>query len=189
MPDCVSNAKPKKKMKSNGGSRLQFWAIGGTVVVLDILTKWMAVQYLSSRPRPIIGDWLTFQLVYNTGAAFGINVGPYSRWVFLVLALLALAVLGSMVRHAKPGDWLRLAALGLVCGGAVGNLIDRVRSADGVVDFIDVGLGAYRWPTFNIADSAVTVGAVMLAYVLWMDGREEERAQRTDGPDPAGASS
>ena len=189
MRDCVSNAKPKKKMKSNGGSRFQFWAIGGTVVVLDILTKWLAVQYLSPRPRPIIGDWLTFQLVYNTGAAFGINVGPYSRWVFLVLALLALAVLGSMVRHAKPGDLLRLAALGLVCGGAVGNLIDRVRSAHGVVDFIDVGLGAYRWPTFNIADSAVTVGAVVLAYVLWMDGREEERARRTDGSDPAGASS
>ncbi len=77
----------------------------------------------------------------------------------------------------------------MVCGGAVGNLIDRVRSADGVVDFIDVGIGVHRWPTFNIADSAVTVGAVGLAYVLWMEGREEAAAQRTDGPNPAGASS
>ncbi len=176
-------------MKSNGVSRLQFWAIGGTVVALDVFTKWLAVQHLSSRPRPIIGDWLTFQLVFNTGAAFGINVGPYSRWVFLVLALVALAVLGSMVRHAKPGEALRLAALGLVCGGAVGNLVDRVRSARGVVDFIDVGFGAYRWPTFNIADSAVTVGAVMLVYVLWMEGREEDAAKRSDGQDPAEASS
>ncbi len=176
-------------MKSSGGSRSLFWAIGGTVVVLDIVTKWLAVQYLSPRPRPIIGDWLTLQLVYNPGAAFGINVGPYSRWVFLVLALVALAVLGSMVRHSKPGEVLRLTALALVCGGAVGNLIDRVRSPRGVVDFIDVGVGTFRWPTFNIADSAVTVGAVVLAYVLWMEGKEEEAARGPDAADPAEASS
>ncbi len=176
-------------MKSNDGSSTLFWTIGGSVVVLDIITKWLAVQHLSRRPLPIIGDWLTFQLVYNPGAAFGINVGQYSRWVFLVLALVALVVLGSMVRHAKPGDSLRLAALGLVCGGAVGNLIDRVLSARGVVDFIDVGVGTYRWPTFNIADSAVTVGAVVLAYVLWMEGREDQAAPRAEEAGPTEASS
>ena len=94
-----------------------------------------------------------------------------------------------MVRHAKPGDSLRLAALGLVCGGAVGNLIDRVLSARGVVDFIDVGVGTYRWPTFNIADSAVTVGAVVLAYVLWMEGREDQAALRAEEAGPTEASS
>ncbi len=90
------------------------------------------------------------------------------------IAVIALVVLGSMVRHTKPTDRLRLAALALVCGGAVGNLIDRVRSARGVVDFIDVGIGVHRWPTFNVADMAVTVGAVVLAIVLWIEGREAD---------------
>ena len=84
---------------------------------------------------------------------------------------------------------MRLAALGLVCGGAVGNLIDRVLSAQGVVDFIDVGVGTYRWPTFNIADSAVTVGALFLAYVLWMEGREDKAATHGEEAGPAEASS
>ncbi len=175
-------------MRSNGGKQQLFWTLGGSVVLLDVFTKMLAVENLSRIPRPVLGDWLTLQLVYNPGAAFGINVGQYSRWVFFGLAVIALVVLGSMVRQTKPTDRLRLAALALVCGGAVGNLIDRVRSARGVVDFIDVGIGVHRWPTFNIADSAVTVGAVVLAYVLWMDGRAEEAARRTDGPNPAGAS-
>jgi signal peptidase II len=70
--------------------------------------------------------------VYNPGAAFGIHVGGYSRIVFTVLAVVALVVLGTMVRHTRPGQSLRLVALALVCGGAVGNLIDRVRSGRGV---------------------------------------------------------
>ena len=166
-------------MKNSAGSSRAFWGVLAAVVVLDVWTKWLAVQHLSRIPRPILGNWLTFQLVYNPGAAFGINVGPYSRWLFLVLALVALAVLGSMVRTTKPGDYARFIALGLVCGGAVGNLIDRIRSARGVVDFIDVGIGTHRWPTFNVADMAVSCGAVLLAYVLWMEGREAERQDQT----------
>lgn len=165
-----------------------FWIVGGPVVALDIVTKLLAVRYLPQRPLGIFGDWLTLQLVYNPGAAFGIYVGTYSRWVFLVLAIVALVVLGSMVRHTKPGDYVRLIALGLVCGGAVGNLIDRIRSSRGVVDFIDVGIGVHRWPTFNIADTAVTVGAIALAFVLWMEGRQEEGAGRAEASGPTEAS-
>ncbi len=171
-------------MKSNGGKRRLFWTLGSGVVLLDVFTKMLAVANLSRIPRPILGDWLTLQLVYNPGAAFGINVGQYSRWVFFGLAVIALVVLGSMVRHTKPTDRLRLMALALVCGGAVGNLIDRVRSAKGVVDFIDVGIGVHRWPTFNVADMAVTVGAVVLAIVLWIEGREAEHGVVTE---PSGA--
>ncbi|MCH7716131.1 MAG: signal peptidase II [Gemmatimonadetes bacterium] len=159
-------------MRSSGGKQQLFWALGGSVVLLDVFTKILAVANLSRIPRPVLGDWLTLQLVYNPGAAFGINVGQYSRWVFFGLAVIALVVLGSMVRHTKPTDRLRLTALALVCGGAVGNLIDRVRSARGVIDFIDVGIGVHRWPTFNVADMAVTVGAVVLAIVLWIEGRD-----------------
>src|SRR2546428_261083 len=78
---------------------------------------------------------------------------------------------------ALPDDRLRLLALSLVCAGAVGNVIDRIRSAQGVVDFVDVGIGGTRWPTFNVADSAITVGAIALAVSLWLEGRAQERAK------------
>ena len=158
----------------SAGSRKLFWTVASGVVVLDFVTKLLAVATLSRVPVRVIGDWVTLQLVYNPGAAFGIRVGDYSRWVFLVLALLALVVLGAMVRQTHPAQWVRLTALALVCGGAVGNLIDRVRSSRGVVDFIDVGVGSLRWPTFNVADSAVTCGALVLATVLWAEGRRAE---------------
>src|SRR2546429_9400340 len=81
-----------------------------------------------------------------------------------------------MVLATRPGDRFRIVALALVCAGAVGNVIDRVRSARGVVDFVDVGIGSARWPTFNVADSAITVGAIALAVSLWLEGRAQERA-------------
>ncbi len=124
--------------------------------------------------------------MYNRGAAFGIHVGEYSRWVFMGLAVLALVVLWSLVRRTEPGQWFRITALALVCGGAIGNLIDRVRSAQGVVDFIDVWIGPLHWPTFNVADMAVTCGAVALAVVLWHEGHHEEAAG-ADQPDAAEA--
>jgi signal peptidase II len=157
-----------------------FWSVALTVVALDQITKAVAVARLSAGVVPIFGDWLLFRLVYNKGAAFGIYLGPYSRWIFLGLALVALVVLGSMVRHTQPSHWFRLTALGLVCGGAVGNLIDRIRSADGVVDFIDVYIGPLHWPTFNVADMGVTCGAIALAAVLWREGHaaEEEHGAR-----------
>ncbi|MSR07531.1 MAG: signal peptidase II [Gemmatimonadetes bacterium] len=168
---------------ANGASRKLFWGIAAAVVLADFVTKLIAVATLSRLPVRVIGDFVTFQLVYNPGAAFGIHVGAYSRWVFMALALLALVVLGSMVRETTAMQWVRLTALGAVCGGAVGNLIDRFRSARGVVDFIDVGVGNMRWPTFNVADMAVTCGAVVLAVVLWTEGRDsDERAH-----DPAAA--
>ena len=167
-------------MRINGGNQPLFWVVAASVVVLDAATKILAVGSLSRVPHPLFGDWLTLQLVYNPGAAFGISVGQHSRWVFFGLALIALIILGTMVRQTKPADRLRLAALALVCGGAVGNLIDRVRSPRGVIDFIDVGIGTHRWPTFNVADMAVTVGAVTLAIVLWLEGREEEKASRAE---------
>ncbi|MGD2135400.1 MAG: signal peptidase II [Gemmatimonadales bacterium] len=160
-----------------------FWSVLGSVVVLDFITKQVAVAALAgSPPVYVVGDWLRLVLVYNEGAAFGIHVGAYSRWVFMALALLALIVLGSMARQTRPHQWFRLTALALVCGGAVGNLIDRVRSAAGVVDFIDVWIGRFHWPTFNVADMAVSCGAIALAAVLWQEGRDgsEQAAERAD---------
>jgi signal peptidase II len=171
---------------ASGASRPVFWLTAAVVIASDLVTKLMAVSSLTRLPVPIGGEWLTLRLVYNPGAAFGIYVGPYSRQVFMALALVALGVLLSMARQTRPDQWFRLTALGLVCGGAVGNLIDRVRSVRGVVDFIDVGIGAYRWPTFNVADMAVTCGAVALAIVLWQDGRPAPAEALPEAPAPDG---
>ncbi len=154
--------------------RLIFWLIAAVVIALDYYTKQLAVANLSRVPVRVLGDWLTLRLVYNPGAAFGIHVGEYSRWVFMVLALVALVVLGFMVYQTSPSQRIRLLTLGLVCGGAVGNLIDRVRSARGVVDFIDVWIGQFHWPTFNVADMAVSCGAIALAAILWAEGKLEQ---------------
>jgi signal peptidase II len=157
----------------NGANRRAFWGTVIGVLALDIATKLLAEGVLARRPIPVIGDYVVLRLVYNQCAAFGICLGPpeYSRWIFLALALLALVVLGSMVRHTRASDHSRYFVLGLLVAGAVGNVIDRVRSAQGVVDFIEVGVGSYRWPTFNVADSAITVGAIALAGSLWLEGR------------------
>jgi signal peptidase II len=152
-----------------------FWGTLIGILALDVVTKLGAESVLVRRPIPVIGDYVVLRLVYNQCAAFGICLGPpeASRWIFLGLALLALGVLGSMVRHTRDGDHGRLFVLGLLVSGAVGNVVDRLRSAQGVVDFIEVGVGGYRWPTFNVADSAITVGAIALAVSLWLEGRAQ----------------
>lgn len=158
---------------ARSADRRLFWSVALAVVAADLATKLVAAALLPGRPVYLVGDYAVFRLVYNEGAAFGINFGPWSRWIFFALACAALVVLGAMVRAARSGDRLRLTALALVCGGAAGNLIDRVRSSRGVVDFIEVGIGPHRFPTFNVADSCITIGAVALALSLWLEGRAE----------------
>jgi signal peptidase II len=156
----------------SAADRRLFWGTASAIVVADVATKLLAEALLARRvPVPVIGDYVQLRLVYNQCAAFGLCLGAYSRWIFFGLALAALSVLRSLVRSARPGDRFRLLALALVCAGAVGNVLDRLRSAQGVVDFVDVGLGSARWPTFNVADSAITVGAIALAVSLWLEGR------------------
>lgn len=148
------------------------------VVILDIITKAVAVATLSPAgvPMPVFGEWFRFALVYNPGAAFGLHLGPFSRWIFMALTIGALFILGRLYKQTADGDLRRVLALSLVAAGAVGNVIDRIRSEFGVVDFLDVGIGAHRWPTFNVADIAVSTGAVLLALVLWKEERQEEAA-------------
>lgn len=161
-----------------------FWAVIVSVVTLDVITKLIAVRMLMPEriPHEVLGQYLRFTLVYNPGAAFGLNVGEHSRWVFIVLTIGALVILGRLYRQTRPGDSARLMALALVCAGAIGNLIDRVRSARGVVDFIDVGVAGWRWPTFNVADIAVSTGAFLLAWVLWGEDRAAAAAAARTEP-------
>ena len=154
-----------------------FWPVALVVVLLDVVTKAIAATALIPAliPHPVIGDVARLTLVYNKGAAFGLHVGTYSRPIFAVLTVGALAILWRLYRATAPGDWRRVIALSLVSAGAVGNLIDRLRSARGVVDFIDIGTATWRWPTFNVADIAVTTGAILLAVVLWREDRVAAR--------------
>jgi signal peptidase II len=164
---------------------LLFWPVLAGVALLDVVTKAIAVQALSPQrvPHDPFGNLVRFTLVYNPGAAFGLHVGPQSRWIFTALTIVALVILGRLYLATRSGDRTRVLALALVCAGALGNLLDRLRSTLGVVDFIDVGFGDARWPTFNVADMAVSVGAVLLAWVLW----QEDRALASGGAAPSTA--
>jgi signal peptidase II len=156
---------------------LLFWPVLLVVLVVDVITKAIAERnLLRGIPYEVLGNTVQLKLVYNPGAAFGLHLGPQSRWIFTVLTILALVILGRLYRSTHTGHTARVAALALVCAGAVGNLIDRLRSFFGVVDFIDVGIGDSRWPTFNVADMAVSVGAALLAWVLW---QEDQSTQAT----------
>jgi signal peptidase II len=169
----------------SGADRRLFWGTAAAVVIADVVTKLLAESLLARHlPVPVLGDYVQLRLVYNQCAAFGLCLGAYSRWIFFGLAIAALFVLRSMVRSARPGDRFRIFSLALVCAGAVGNVVDRLRSAQGVVDFVDVGIGSARWPTFNVADSAITVGAIALAVSLWLEGRAQERAKEARAAEP-----
>ena len=102
----------------------------------------------------------------------------------MALSSAALVILWNMLRATRTGDAVRLAALALVFAGAAGNLVDRVRSARGVVDFLDFTFGTWHFPTFNVADSAVTCGAILLAFSLWMEGRTVATAAMPTAPAP-----
>lgn len=153
-----------------------FTGTAGVVLALDMLTKYIVQQTLSLYQQvPVIGDFFRLTYIHNPGAAFGLHLGPYSRFIFLSLALVALGVLFVMYRGTPANDRLRLFAIGAIAGGALGNVVDRIRSAEGVVDFLDFGIGNLRWPVFNVADTAVTVGAVLLLASLWAEDRQRER--------------
>ena len=153
-----------------------FWPVFATVLLADCSTKSLVVSALGSNPgpHPVIGDLLRFTLAYNPDAALNFSFGSASRLVFGSLAIIALAVLFRLYYRTAPNAVLRAVALALVAGGALGNLLDRIRSARGVVDFIDLGVGDARFWTFNLADVGVFVGAVLLALVLWREDRALE---------------
>jgi signal peptidase II len=153
----------------------------GVVLILDMLTKaWVVNTLVLYSSTPVWGDFFRFTYTHNRGAAFGINVGDHSRIFFLVLAVIALGVLGAIYRATPAWDRLRVLALSFVAGGAIGNIIDRIRYEAGVVDFLDFGIGASRFPVFNVADSAVTVGATLLLISFWLEGRRERAAGSED---------
>jgi len=173
-------------MPGIGSNVRLFWGAAFGVVVLDVATKQLAERYLFPPhiPHRVIGDVVRFTLAWNPGAAFSMSLGSYSRFIFGGFAIIALVVLWRLYRECKPDERLKPLALGLAWGGAAGNLVDRIRSPLGVVDFIDIGIGDMRFWTFNVADSAVTIGALSLGWVLLQEDRRQRKHETESGGDP-----
>jgi signal peptidase II len=163
--------------------------VSAVVLALDIATKAWAARVLQfSPPRPVLGELLRFTFVRNSGVAFGLGAGlplPY-----FVLSLVAIAAILYLFARRREQSFIRAFALSLIMGGAIGNLIDRLRFGQ-VVDFIDIGVGRWRWPVFNVADSAVTVGVLVFA-LAWPHHGGRRASASTEpthepGLDPIGA--
>ncbi|MGM0678198.1 signal peptidase II [Ectothiorhodospira marina] len=133
------------------------------VIILDQVTKRIAeYQLVQFAPMEIL-PFLNLALVYNQGAAFSFlsDAGGWQRWFFTTLAVVVSGVIIWWLRQLKRDETSTAVSLALILGGAIGNVIDRVWHGH-VIDFFDLHYAGYHWPTFNIADSAITVGAVIL---------------------------
>jgi signal peptidase II len=144
---------------------------------------WIKQNYSIWETREIFGSFLRFSHVKNPGIAFGIPVGDFAM-IVTILSYAATIFIGYLHWQERHNHPLIVNGLGFILGGAIGNLIDRsriffVESYEGVVDFIDVGFVSFRWYTFNIADSAVTVGVILyLLHSLFL--RKSELVEQND---------
>jgi signal peptidase II len=145
-----------------------FWPLALALLVADCASKRAVENRLTlGQPYPLVGETVRFTLSYNTNAAMGFQLGGDSRRLVLSsLTIAALVVLGVLYHRTRPADRLRVIGVALVAGGALGNLLDRLRSSAGVVDFIDVGVNDVRFWTFNVADVGITIGAILLMLAL-----------------------
>ncbi len=142
--------------------------LAAAIVVLDQITKAVALASLVPGHPSVLTSWLALTLVMNPGLAFGLlgTVPPAWRWIVAVLSVIALLVLARVALRVLPtGGAAGVLAIGLIFGGAVGNLIDRGRFG-AVVDFVDVHWRGWHWPAFNVADSAISIGVALLAIRL-----------------------
>ena len=142
--------------------RKYLW-IAAVVLVLDQLTKVAAVDYFAQQMEVRLAPFLSLVMVHNTGAAFGFlsSASGWQNLFFIAIATIACGAILWMTARLESKDSLTTIALMLVLGGALGNVIDRLAHGY-VIDFIDVHYQAWHWPAFNVADSAITIGAALL---------------------------
>lgn len=162
---------------SRGASARWWFGLAGLVVVFDQLSKWLVLETLRFGEAVYVAPFWNWVLTFNPGAAFSFlaDQAGWQRWLFTALAF---AVSGWIAVELKrhPGQRLNALALSLVMGGALGNVIDRVRFG-AVVDFIQWHAAGYYWPAFNIADSAITVGAILLVLAQLTASAEKENSR------------
>ena len=149
--------------RAASGAALKALWIVPLVLLLDQISKYAARQLLDpSSPWPADAQYFRLTYIHNPGAAFGLDLG--NVYVHTGVSVIALGVLLWLFRTLPTAARLSQIALAMVLGGALGNIVDRFIHDAGVVDFFDVGLSEqWRWPIFNVADSCVTVGVVLLA--------------------------
>ena len=166
---CAGRARARAGPLNTTAATTRVALIAAVIVALDQITKFVVLEQLPSGTRvELVDGVLALTLVMNPGLAFGLlaNIPIAWRWVVAALSVAALLVLARVAVRVLPGSgWIDLTAIGLIFGGAVGNLIDRARFG-AVVDFIDVYYRSWHWPAFNVADSAISVGVVLLALRL-----------------------
>lgn len=163
----------------NGGYSLRWYGLAAVVVILDQYTKGLAQSALEyGRPLEVF-SWFNLTLQYNTGAAFSFlsEAGGWQRYFFSIVALVISAVLVGWLYVMPRQQRLLALALGLILGGALGNVWDRLVLGH-VVDFISVHYGGRYFPAFNLADSAITLGAACMIFDSLFGGAGEQDAQR-----------
>ena len=142
---------------------LKYLFITSLVIFFDQVSKWLMVSWLSLYETIVIMPYFNLTMAHNEGAAFSFlaQAGGWQRWFFIGLALIISTLLLVWLAKLKPTEKLEAISLSLILGGAIGNVIDRI-SYGYVVDFIDLYIGHNHWPVFNIADSAICIGAILL---------------------------
>lgn len=154
---------------------LKWLWLSGLIVALDQVTKQLAEQWLQPyQPLPVVPGF-NLTLVYNPGAAFSFlsDAGGWQRWFFTLFAAIVVVVLSIWMKRLPREQILSATSLALIIGGAIGNVIDRVIYGH-VIDFIDLYVGTWHWPAFNVADSAITVGVVLLLVDSWRGMRSTD---------------
>lgn len=161
------------------GHKARYLLLSLAVVVLDQWSKWLVESRLVDHgPFVVVPGFLNFIFVKNTGVAFGMFAAHGNDWAWMILALLGMAALALVALYfwkTPAADRLMLTALALIMGGAVGNLIDRIANR-AVTDFVDAYVGTYHWHTFNVADSAITIGICLMALDILFGRREPAEA-------------
>jgi signal peptidase II len=147
-----------------------FGLLAGVIIALDQITKIIISRTIPLYDSvPVINGFFNLVHIHNRGMAFGLMNRPGNDITFRILTFITLvAVIGLLIWYIKLNDtsWKVTIAFSLILGGAVGNLIDRLYLKK-VIDFLDFYVGSWRWPAFNVADSAITVGTCLLAYFLF----------------------
>ena len=157
---------------------MRFLWITGVALTLDQLTKWWVLKTMVLYESiPVLGSFFKLTYIHNPGAVFGLKLGnPY---VHLALACVALIVVGGLLWRLPSDDRAAAIGLTLVLGGAVGNIIDRVRFGV-VIDFLDFGFGDTRWWVFNLADTWVSIGTILLLFAFGITSKDREAKNSTD---------
>jgi signal peptidase II len=187
--------KPDSPLPSPAKARMGLALLLLATLLLDQWTKWLARVHFGLpggepdyfKVKRVLGEWFQLRLVYNQGAAFGMRPQHLLPWLnpTLFYALFSAVAIGFLIflyRRVPRGDYWQKTGITLILSGAFGNLVDRMRF-DKVTDFLDVGVPGYawRWPTFNVADSCVCIGVAMLVLATRQPRTKDAAAARPDG--------